>query len=417
MTPLMYAALGNRTPPPTSSNYHSQNSRHAHDSQRHRDKANFGHRSKEAGNLLENGQDDRNHDVGNEKEEEDEDLVAVLLRAPGCDRALFNDNGHNAYDLAFARGHSEACVLLRYNPAVQSAPLLAAQGHCEAIEALVRQGVPPNGPLKPTLHSPQTYSALPYSPSSSVPSYSPAAQSSPHSPPHPRLRTPSTPEKEEPTVEANASAVQPSHDSPYRTSPDWSNRSAATVTAVAYSGSRAPMQQSVISSTFHSPSSSITPGASLSPMPTPTKHSPPSQITPPSSSSSRQSTLSQPSLDLLRKHLGQSSKSGTSSNTSRSSTANSSNSGSTISTPDSHSRATSLTPGSRSTINDGSGVKSPLVSDSALPHNASPVPRVLFRDGNQGTADSYECAHNNICFIYSRFYVRKSASSSRFVVF
>jgi len=49
------------------------------------------------------------------------------LRAPGCDRALFNDDGARAYDLAFARGRSEACVLLRYDPAAQSAPLLAAQ--------------------------------------------------------------------------------------------------------------------------------------------------------------------------------------------------------------------------------------------------------------------------------------------------
>ena len=84
-------------------------------------------------------------------------IVARLLQAPGCDRYLYNDrwvaqfwvprgipfpstfsppcnrnlslsfSGERAYDVAFKHGFSDACLLLRNDPAQCSAPLLAAQ--------------------------------------------------------------------------------------------------------------------------------------------------------------------------------------------------------------------------------------------------------------------------------------------------
>ena len=394
MTPLMYAALGSRSTTATTSKSNSRNRDllHAGGSRGHDAGDRFEDRSKEQGNRLKYGENADNYAGNEESDDEEEDLVAVLLRAPGCDRSLFNDNGHNAYDLAFASGHSEACVLLRYDPAVQSAPLLAAQGHCEAIEALVRQGVPPNGPLQPTLYSPTTSSPLvPYSPPyQSVLLSSPTAQPL-NEPPHPLPKS-SVVEQLPPNDAFYSSAPSPPRDS--------SCHRTETEIAFPQKGSNAPMQRSqqpaAVSSTstaphrFHSPTSSSVSSSGASPAPTPSspanKHSPSLQITPPSSSSSRlSSSSSQPSLDLLRKHLGQSSMSSDSSSSHRSSIAKSSNgSRSSFSTPNSHNRTTSLTPGS--STNSSSGVKCPLGDNDALPHSSSPgTPRVLFRDDHQGS--------------------------------
>ena len=93
--------------------------------------------------------EDKEEEEEEEEEKDDDDwLVAMLLRC-GADRYALNASGKTAYDLAFERHRSGACVLLRYDPKVVNLSFMAAQGHVEAVAALLRQGVSPNQTWQP----------------------------------------------------------------------------------------------------------------------------------------------------------------------------------------------------------------------------------------------------------------------------
>eukprot|EP00615_Pteridomonas_danica_P020007 CAMPEP_0114406232 /NCGR_PEP_ID=MMETSP0102-20121206/21036_1 /TAXON_ID=38822 ORGANISM="Pteridomonas danica, Strain PT" /NCGR_SAMPLE_ID=MMETSP0102 /ASSEMBLY_ACC=CAM_ASM_000212 /LENGTH=145 /DNA_ID=CAMNT_0001572093 /DNA_START=87 /DNA_END=521 /DNA_ORIENTATION=- len=71
------------------------------------------------------------------------EAVEAILKTSHCDRFMFNDNGKQAYDLAFAGSRSDVCMLLRYDPQELNLCALAAQGHIEAVSSLLRQGATP----------------------------------------------------------------------------------------------------------------------------------------------------------------------------------------------------------------------------------------------------------------------------------
>ena len=67
-------------------------------------------------------------------------IVGRLLQF-GADRALINDRGHSALDIALANGHVEATNTLKYEPAKVSICLAAKHGDWSVVSALLRQGV------------------------------------------------------------------------------------------------------------------------------------------------------------------------------------------------------------------------------------------------------------------------------------